>query len=56
MNTETTKKEKATDVYTLLGNSGVCKITNDKFSWVLEVDGKTINNNVRNWRLRKVSR
>ena len=42
MNTETIEKEKATDVYTLLGNGGVCKITNDKFSWLLEVDGKTI--------------
>ena len=42
MKTGTIEKEKATDVYTLLGNGGVCKITNDKFSWVLEVDGKTI--------------
>lgn len=26
----------------VLGNGGICKITNDKFSWVLQVDGKTI--------------
>jgi hypothetical protein len=42
MKTGTIEKEEATDVYTLLGNGGVCKITNDKFSWVLEADGKTI--------------
>jgi hypothetical protein len=30
----------------IVGNTvlaaGVCKITNDKFSWVMEVDGRTI--------------
>ena len=42
MKTGTIEKEKATDIYTLLGNGGVCKISNDKFNWVLEADGKTI--------------
>ena len=26
----------------VVGTGGICRITNDKFSWVLEVDGKTI--------------
>ena len=26
----------------MLGTGGICKITNDKFSWVLEVDKQTI--------------
>ena len=43
METKVKNTEKVSNgSYTLLGNGGVCKITNDKFSWVLEVDGKTI--------------
>ena len=43
MKTKGTKTGKASNgSYTLLGTGGICKITNDKFSWVLEVDGKTI--------------
>ena len=41
-NTMNDLKEKDNALYTVLGTGGVCKITNDKFSWVLEVDGKTI--------------
>jgi len=43
MNTKVTKIATASNGnYTLLGTGGICKITNDKFSWVLEVDGKTV--------------
>jgi hypothetical protein len=43
MNTKVTKTATASNgSYTLLGTGGICKITNDKFSWVLEVDGKTV--------------
>lgn len=43
MGTKVTKTKKASNgSYTLLDTGGICKITNDKFSWVLEVDGKTI--------------
>lgn len=43
METKVTKKEKDSNgSYTLLCTGGICKIINDKFSWVLEVDGKTI--------------
>jgi hypothetical protein len=41
MKTKVTKTEKASNV-TLLGTGGICKITNDKFSWALTVDGRTI--------------
>ena len=41
-NTMNDLKEKDNALYTVLGTGGTCKITNDKFSWVLEVDGKTI--------------
>ncbi|NRA77300.1 MAG: hypothetical protein HRU18_03745 [Pseudoalteromonas sp.] len=41
-NTMTDLKGKDNALYTVLGTGDVCKITNDKFSWVLEVDGKII--------------
>ena len=43
MKTKVKNTEKASNgSYTLLGTGGICKITNDKFSWVLEVDKQTI--------------
>lgn len=43
METKVKNTEKASNgSYTLLGTGGICKITNDKFSWVLEVDKQTI--------------
>ena len=43
MKTKVNNTEKASNgSYTLLGTGGICKITNDKFSWVLEVDKQTI--------------
>lgn len=44
MNTEQTfqnSTEARNDGNTVLA-AGVCKITNDKFSWVMEVDSRTI--------------
>lgn len=42
MSKNSNNNKTANDVNTLLGNGGVCKITNDTFSWLLEVDGKRI--------------
>lgn len=41
MQIDSKKYDTPTDANNMLV-AGVCKITNDKFSWVMQVDGRTI--------------